>query len=149
MLVTTDTLTPEVIHAFHVRVKPGVGDHRIWVGTTDGRVTPILWIGKARYAALRVAWVLYHGAPPEGIVKNDCGVPLCTWGPHLTDAARRQHAAHLHAAVYGRALTGTCNRNHDRAMHSYVDNEGKVKCRACANERRRKPPTAQEGHVTA
>ncbi|MEE1838146.1 hypothetical protein [Streptomyces sp. SP17KL33] len=140
----------DVIWAFRDRLHR-VGEHRLWQGTADKGTTPVLYVDYVRYPARRVAWVLHHGTTPVGLIKADCGTPLCVHGPHLTDERSRQADQVRYAAtIHGITLAGPCaNGAHDLADYGYARTDGDVGCRGCDNARRRTTRHDHEGASTA
>ncbi|MDX3125338.1 hypothetical protein [Streptomyces scabiei] len=144
--VTPGAVPAAVTWAFRDRIHR-VGEHRVWQGTADKGTTPVLYVDYVRYPARHVAWVLHHGTAPLGLVKADCGTPLCVHGPHLTDERSRQADQVLYAAtIHGITLAGLCPSNaHDLADYGYARSDGKTGCRGCDNARRRTTTRHHEG----
>jgi hypothetical protein len=149
--VTTGAVPVEAIWRFRERVER-VGAHRIWTGTADKGTTPVLYVDDVRYPARPIAWVLHRGTPPVGLVKAECGTPLCVHGPHLSDDVTRQRERVLYAAVLGITLAGPCPaEEHDLAEWGYTRSNRKTGCRGCDNTRRRTATTTDllEGATAA
>lgn len=62
-------------------------DCRVWVGSKQIRV------GEAFLTPRRAAWLLKHGAMPEGEIKGKCMTKDCVYWKHLEEGSTRNSGA--------------------------------------------------------
>ncbi|WP_328434509.1 hypothetical protein [Streptomyces sp. NBC_00425] len=82
-------LSPEAIVTVHsVSVQGGAG-HCKWIGLRSNQRVPLI---DFRTSALRVAFRMFHGREPEGMVRVTCVMKRCVAGAHLGDRPMREAA---------------------------------------------------------
>ena len=117
-------LTPEIIDRFHAKVAttPTASGCLLWLGYAGDNGRGLLFVGRRKFQATRVAYELACGQPPRRIVNQVCGNALCCAPAHLQAGAaaprrrpnsnnRRSGVLHIHPAGNGwrgkQAIDGT------------------------------------------
>ena len=131
---TVRALPGTLITAFYDRVEGLPGGHLIWAGARDSHGTAVITQrGVGRFTALRLAYLIGHGAEPVGRVQAGCDYPGCVAPAHVDDLPRRQRdRAALRLVLGTRARPATCRRaGHDQTVHGRITPDGRNHCGAC------------------
>lgn len=131
---TVRALPDSLIAAFYARTEPFPGGHLAWTGARDSHGTAVLTQrSTGRFTALRLAFVIGHGAEPVGRVQAGCGHEGCVAPDHVDDLARRQRdRAALRVVLGTRTRPAVCRRaGHDQNVHGRITPDGRNHCNAC------------------
>ena len=101
----------------------------LWQGTRDRRGYGYFWLNGRKAGAHRVAWTLWRGDIPEGLVVDHlCAHPPCTNPAHLQLLTAAENARQRQPP---RRRTH-CQRGHRLvAANVLVDSRGRRRCREC------------------
>lgn len=151
---------PEVMARFWMKVKPG--DNGCWLWTASVRpLTPYgdpgdgygqIHINGTMRTAHRVAYEMFHGPIPEGLVLDHlCCVPACVNPGHLEAVTVMTNTMRAVSSPASRnALKTECPAGHSLSgTNLYVEPSGKRGCRECrraAVRRYKKTPAGAQAH---